>query len=142
MQPLTFREDYFALATFDHLEGGIANLFGMHLAQCRVCATEWRVVEAGRIHDVWILFRGWANRPVVDTGRGLLALAVEMGTRVRDVDRQVSMEIPAAIENLAKETPGIAVGELAWLPLIPPDVLRFHAGGVWQDLALNIGLEN
>lgn len=127
--------------TFTHSEGETALSYWMHSVRCRVCATEWCVVEEGRIYDVWILFRGWANRPKVDTYRGLLALAVEKGARVHYVDPYVSTEIPAAIEDLAKETPGIAIGELARLLLIPLDIIRFHAGRVSQDLGLNIDLE-
>ena len=128
--------------TFTHSDGRTALFYWMHRVQCRVCATEWWLVEGGRIYDVWILFRGWANRPKVNTYRGLLALAVEKGARVRYVDPYVSIEIPAAIEDLAKETPGIAVSELARLLLVPLDIIRFHAARVSQDFGLNIDLKN
>ena len=128
--------------TLTHSEGGTALFFWMHRVHCRVCATEWWLVEEGRIYDVWILFRGWANSPKVDTYRGLLALAVEKGARVRYVDPYASIEIPSAIEELAKETPGIAVSELARLLLVPLEIIGFHAGRVSQDFGLNIDLKN
>ena len=128
--------------TFDHLEGGTGDLHWMHRVQCRVCATEWWVVEESRIYDVWILFRGWANRPIVDTYRELLSLAQGMGARVHYVHPEVSIEIPAAIKDLAKESPGIAVSELARLLPIPLDVVWLHARRVSQEADLNIDLEN
>ncbi len=128
--------------TFNQVESATAVFLWEYPAQCKVCATEWWVVEESRIYDVWILFRGWDNPPKIDTYRGLLALAVDKGARVQYVDPYMSIEIPAAIENLANETPGIAVSELASLLLIPLDVIRFHAHRALQEAGFKIDLES
>ena len=128
--------------TFDDTDVRIDPLYWMRRVQCRVCGTQWWLVEECRIYDVWMLYRGWSNRPEVDTYRKLLALAVEKGAGVRYVNPYGSIEIPAAIEDLAKETPGIAVNELRRLIQVPVEVIRFHAGRVAQDVGVNIDLEN
>jgi hypothetical protein len=131
-----------SLDAFDHVERGVLHMFWMHRFNCRACATEWWLLEEGRIYDVWILFRGGTNRPAVESYRELLSLAILMGASVQYFQPQVSVEIPATIEDLARETPGIAVSELARLISIPLGVVRKHAQRILEDTALNIDLEN
>ena len=130
-----------SLDAFEHVERGVLHMFWMHHFRCKVCLADWCLVEESRIYDVWMLFRGWTNRPMVETYRELLSLAIRMGASVTYVQPQISVEIPATIRDLAIECPGISVSEIGRLIPVPLKVIRDHAQLVTKEAGLSIDLE-
>ena len=137
-RPISMGE--FSYDGFDHVQRGAGQMFWLHRFRCRVCAAEWWLVLESRIYDVWICYRGWTNQPAIGTYRELLALAVRLGARVRYAEPEVSVEIPATIEDLAIESPGISLTELAQLLPVPVEVIRLHAERVAKASGVNINL--
>ncbi|MBC7283497.1 hypothetical protein [Hoeflea sp.] len=92
---------------------------------CIICETQWLVAVEERIYDIWLIRRAsCAPWPEVLTYRGLLALAKRAASGVCYQDPTNSIEIPAAICDLAEENPGIPLSEI--VAVLPIDAVTAH----------------
>ncbi len=109
---------------------------------CKNCKTQWTVAQDNNIYDVWIVVRSARDDTAkVNTYRGLLSQAVTFGAMVRYGDPMHSVELPWAIEELARETPGISVTELTALLPVDRDVVMHHARAVLSGTGVSIDLK-
>ncbi|MEO8530351.1 MAG: hypothetical protein ABI459_03955 [Deltaproteobacteria bacterium] len=124
---------------FDITENAVDGKWWLHRLSCRVCHTGWLVAADERIYDLWLAFREPITPPPdILTYRGLLAAARNTGECVGYVDPLHSWEIPAAIQDLARETPGIALSEIVDLLPIDRHVAHKHAVKVMAEHGVNI----
>lgn len=109
---------------------------------CRTCGTYWTVAEEGLIYDLWIVVRGEnSDIPKAHSFRGLLSLAGKSDVEIRYADPWHSLELPAAIERLARETVGISLSELTDLLPVCRDVVLHHARDVMVETGLLIDID-
>lgn len=92
---------------------------------CVICETQWLIALEERIYDIWLIRRAsCAPWPEVRTYRGLLASAKRGAPGVCYQDPTNSIEIPAAICDLAEENPGIPLSEI--VAVLPIDAVTAH----------------
>ncbi|CTQ49431.1 hypothetical protein [Jannaschia donghaensis] len=126
---------------FEIIEREIDGIWWLHRLECKECKTMWHLAAEERIFDVWLLKRyPIASRSQVQTYRDLLMSAKASGSKVWYFDPTVSWEIPAAIRDLAEETPGIACSEIERILPIDVGIVRQHARVVASKYKLDINL--
>lgn len=127
---------------FEVIEREIDGIWWLHRLKCKKCRTIWHVAAEERIYDVWLLQRGpIPSQTQLRTFRDLLMAAKASGAIVRYAEPTVSWEIPAAIQELAEETPGIACSEIERLLPVDAEIVRQHARQVAlkHQLKINFG---
>lgn len=129
------------VTAFEFVEREVSSLRWLHRVACTHCQTVWLAAIDSRIYDVWIMARGAsADMPEVKTYHGLLETAVKLGANVRYDDPMNSVEIPAAINILAQETPGIALSTIVALLPVDHSVTRHHALNAISENKVRIDL--
>jgi hypothetical protein len=120
------------------VEREIGAIWWLHRMKCTVCGTIWKIAAEERIYDVWLLWRdSFPWPPEILTYHGLLMAAKDSGASVYYLDPGESIEIPAAIQSLAEETPGLACSTIAALLPVDEEIVRRHA----RDVALRHKLQ-
>jgi len=113
---------------FNVVERNAFGKFWVHRISCVVCGVQWLVACDELIYDEWVHRRDLGGEwPEVDTYRKLLQLLKRKGAYVGYMDPMNSIEIPHAIETLARETPNIKLSDLEKLLPVDSDVIKKHA---------------
>jgi hypothetical protein len=129
-------------SAFDTIEREVEGLWWFDRMRCRACGTVWWVAREERIYDVWIVSRDKTEAQLhIGTYRALLEAARASGAFVRYADPYEAVSIPAVIEELALERPGIACSEIVKLLPVEPEVVKWHARRVASLTEVDIGLE-
>ena len=127
---------------FEVVQRETSSPYWLHSLVCKECQTRWTVAEDSRIYDVWIVVRVASfDMAKVNSYSGLLSLAVSSGAMVRYDDPIHSIELPAAIEELAREKPGISLTELTGLLPVDREIVDHHARDVIAKSRVSIDLE-
>jgi hypothetical protein len=115
-----------ALLYFEQVRNRGEPYWWLHAARCSMCGTGWLVAQEERHNDVFVLRRLTADElkalaaqdnwpPDFDTYETLLRLGRDTGRSVRYADPVGSSDLEWTMADLARQRPGINVGELAEL---------------------------